>query len=283
VEERGKRMMDETCNHQCDSCEQDCEQRVKKEPLHPQSRVKKVYAIMSGKGGVGKSLVTSLLAVMANRTGYQSAILDADITGPSIPKAFGIQDQATGDEQGIYPAISQQGVYIMSTNLLLPSETDPVVWRGPMIANMVQQFWTQVVWKDVDFLFIDMPPGTGDVPLTVFQSIPVDGIIVVTSPQDLVTMVVKKAIHMANLMGVPIIGLVENMSYFTCPDCGNQHAIFGESQLEVLAKEVQIPILGKLPIHSKTAALVDQGLIEYADMEEMEALFESFCQRVNAE
>ena len=270
--------MNETCDHQCDSCEQECEQRIKKEPLHPQSRVKKVYAIMSGKGGVGKSLVTSFMAIMANRAGYQSAILDADITGPSIPKAFGIQEKAMGDEQGIYPAITQQGIYVMSTNLLLPSETDPMVWRGPMIANMVQQFWTQVVWKDVDYLFIDMPPGTGDVPLTVFQSIPVDGIIVVTTPQDLVTMVVKKAIQMANLMQVPIVGLVENMSYFTCPDCGKSHAVFGESQLHSIAEEEGLPILGKLPIDPKITALVDQGLIEYAELAEMETVFDSFMQ-----
>ena len=215
--------MSEECSHDCSSCSANCSSRDPKsfqEAPHAGSSVKKVIAVMSGKGGVGKSLVTSLLATVTQRAGYKTAILDADVTGPSIPQAFGVHEKATGDEDAIYTVNTKTGIQIMSVNLLLEDETAPVVWRGPVIAGAVKQFWTDVIWKDVDFMYVDMPPGTGDVPLTVFQSLPVDGIIVVTSPQELVGMIVEKAVKMAEMLNVPVIGLVENMSYFTCPDCG---------------------------------------------------------------
>lgn len=226
------------------------------------SRVKKVIGIVSGKGGVGKSLVTSMLAVEMSRNGYNTAILDADITGPSIPKAFGLKERAMANEQGLYPVKSQTGIDIMSINLLLENDTEPVVWRGPVIGNTVKQFWTDVIWGDVDYMFIDMPPGTGDVPLTVFQSIPVDGIIIVTSPQELVSMIVSKAVNMANMMNIPIIGLVENMSYFECTDCCKKHSIFGESHIDEIAGKYNLDVLAKLPIDPKIAASCDKGLIE---------------------
>lgn len=226
------------------------------------SSIKKVIGIVSGKGGVGKSLVTSMLAVTMNRMGYHTAILDADITGPSIPKAFGIKGKATGNEFGIFPVRSKTGIDIMSINLLLENDTDPVVWRGPMIGSVVKQFWTDVIWTDVDFMFIDMPPGTGDVPLTVFQSIAVDGIIVVTSPQELVSMIVSKAVRMAEMMDIPIIGLVENMSYFKCPDCGKEHRIYGDSHIDEIAEKHNLKVLAKLPINPKIAAACDKGMIE---------------------
>ena len=247
--------MSENCNHNCENCSENCAQRDPKsflEAPNALSSIKKVVAIMSGKGGVGKSMVTGLMAVLAQKAGLKTAILDADITGPSIPKMFGVTEKATGDENGIYPAITSTGIRVMSLNLLTARETDPVVWRGPIIAGTVKQFWTDVVWGDVDIMFVDMPPGTGDVPLTVFQSIPVDGILVVTSPQELVGMIVEKAVNMAGLMNIPIFGLIENMSYFTCPDCGKKHSIFGESHIDEIAA----------PIDPKLAAACDAGKIE---------------------
>ena len=230
--------------------------------LHEMSSVKKVIGVLSGKGGVGKSLVTSMLAVTMNRMGYHTAILDADVTGPSIPKAFGIKEKARGDEFGLFPVKTKFGIDIMSVNLLLENDTDPVVWRGPIIANTVKQFWKDVIWSDVDFMFIDMPPGTGDVPLTVFQSIPVDGIIVVTSPQELVSMIVSKAVKMAKMMNIPIIGLVENMSYFKCPDNGKDYQIFGKSHIEEIAQKHSLEVLAKIPIDPKISLACDRGTIE---------------------
>ena len=232
---------------------------------HEMSNIKNVIGVVSGKGGVGKSLVTSMLAVTMNRMGYHTAILDADVTGPSIPKAFGIREKATGSEYGLFPVKSKTGIDIMSVNLLLENDTDPVVWRGPMIGNTVKQFWTDVIWSDVDFMFIDMPPGTGDVPLTVFQSIAVDGIIIVTSPQELVSMIVSKAVKMAELMNIPIVGLVENMSYFKCPDCGKEHKIFGDSHIDEIAEKHNLKVLAKLPITPKISAACDKGMIELFD------------------
>ena len=229
---------------------------------HELSSIKKVIGIISGKGGVGKSLVTSLLAVAMNRMGYHSAILDADVTGPSIPKAFGIREKATAGSGGLFPVKSKTGIDIMSVNLLLPNDTDPVIWRGPIIGNTVKQFWTDVIWKDVDFLFIDMPPGTGDVPLTVFQSLAMDGILIVTSPQELVSMIVSKAIKMAEMMNIPILGLVENMSYFRCPDNGKDYKIFGESHIDETAKEHNLQVLAKLPVDPEISSACDKGLIE---------------------
>ena len=233
-----------------------------RENPHNLSQIKKVIGVVSGKGGVGKSLVTSLLAVTMSRLGYRTAIMDADITGPSIPKAFGITEKATANELGLYPVESKSGVQVMSLNLLLENETDPVVWRGPVIGGTVKQFWTDVIWSDVDFMFIDMPPGTGDVPLTVFQSIAVDGIVVVTSPQELVSMIVEKAVKMAKMMNIPILGLVENMSYFTCPDNGKNYQIFGESHIDEIAKGHNLPVLARLPIDPSIAAACDKGEIE---------------------
>lgn len=230
--------------------------------LHELSNVKKVIGVMSGKGGVGKSLITSMLAVMMNNRGYQTAILDADVTGPSIPKAFGITEKATGNNQGLLPVKSLNGIKIMSINLLLDNDTDPVVWRGPLLAGTVKQFWSDVIWGDIDFMFIDMPPGTGDVPLTVFQSLPVDGIIIVTSPQELVSMIVSKAVRMAGLMNIPIIGLIENMAYFKCPDCGKEYNVFGESNIEKIAQKYNLEVLARLPIDPGIAAACDNGLIE---------------------
>lgn len=259
--------MSGNCNQNCSSCSEKCSDR--KEPktdftekLNEMSRVKKVIGIVSGKGGVGKSLVSAMLAVTMNRLGYRTAILDADVTGPSIPKAFGITEKALGDGVSIFPVNAKTGIQLMSINLLLENDTDPVVWRGPIIANTVKQFWSKVIWKDIDFMFIDMPPGTGDVPLTVFQSIPVDGIIVVTSPQELVSMIVDKAVKMAEMMNIPIIGVIENMSYFRCPDNGKDYAIFGESHLEEIAEQHNLKVLAKLPIDPKIATACDKGMIE---------------------
>jgi len=226
------------------------------------SNVKKVIGIVSGKGGVGKSLITSMLAVLMNRKGYRTAVLDADITGPSIPKAFGIQQQAQGIEQGILPVVSKTGISIMSINFLLQNTTDPVVWRGPIIAGVIKQFWSDVIWGDIDFMFVDLPPGTGDAPLTIFQSLPVDGVIIVTSPQALVSMIVSKAVKMAQLMNVPILGMVENMSYLKCPDCGTRVNVFGESHIQEIAETYNIDVLAELPIDIKLPSMVDQGLVE---------------------
>ena len=220
---------------------------------------------MSGKGGVGKSLVTSLLASEMQRRGYNAAVLDADITGPSIPKAFGITEHARGTEEYLLPVTTHTGLQIMSINLILENETEPVVWRGPVIAGVVTQFWTDVLWTDVDYMFVDMPPGTGDVPLTVFQSLPIDGVVIVTTPQDLVSMIVAKAVNMAKLMNVPVLGIVENMSYYKCPDCGKEHAIFGESKVDKVAKEFGIENTARLPIDPVIAAMVDAGEVESVD------------------
>ena len=254
----------ENCNHNCSSCGSDCSERKESflEATNEFSNVKKVIGVISGKGGVGKSMVTSLLAVLMKRQGYQTAFLYADITGPSIPKAFGVKEKAKGNEAGILPNETVMGIKMMSVNLLLPDETDPVIWRGPVIAGTVKQFWTDVIWEDVDYMFVDMPPGTGDVPLTVFQSLPVDGIIIVTSPQELVSMIVGKAVKMAKRMNIPILGLVENMSYAVCPDCGKELKIFGESHLDEIAKEYEIEHTAKLPIDSKLSAAMDKGSIE---------------------
>ncbi len=254
------------CTHDCSTCSQNCASRQQPESLvekpHQLSNIKKVIGVVSGKGGVGKSLVTSLLAVTMQRRGFKSAILDADITGPSIPKSFGIKEKAMGTENGILPCKTKTGVEIMSVNLLLENDTDPVVWRGPVIAGAVKQFWTDVIWNDVDFMFVDMPPGTGDVPLTVFQSLPVDGIVIVASPQELVGMIVEKAVKMANLMNIPIIALAENMAYFVCNDCGKKHFIFGESHIEEVAKAHNVDIVSQIPINNKLAAAVDAGAVE---------------------
>ena len=254
------------CTHDCASCGENCGERQEPQSLlkehNPAAKVGKVYGIVSGKGGVGKSMVTSQLAVTMRRRGYDVGILDADITGPSIPKAFGVHGQAVGNEQGLFPMESRTGIQIMSTNLLLPNETDPVIWRGPVIAGAVKQFWTDVIWGELDYLFVDMPPGTGDVPLTVFQSLPVDGIIVVTSPQDLVSMIVTKAVKMAEMMKIPVLGLVENYSYFKCPDCGKEHSIFGQSRIDKVAGELGLRVLARLPIDPGVAAACDAGRIE---------------------
>lgn len=262
--------MSENCSHDCSSCGENCSEREQEQNsfaanLNELSSVKKVIGVISGKGGVGKSLVTSLLSVLLNRKGYKSAVLDADITGPSIPKSFGITKKAQGTEQGILPVVTKTGIQLMSINLLLENDTDPVIWRGPILAGTVKQFWSDVIWKDVDYMFVDMPPGTGDVPLTVFQSLPVDGIVIVTSPQELVGMIVKKAMNMAKMMNVPVLGIVENMSYFICPDCKTKHNIFGTSEVEGIAAEFGIDTLSKIPIDPKLATAVDRGMIELFD------------------
>lgn len=254
------------CTHDCSSCGADCPSRKQQsllEPQNPMSNVKKVIGVVSGKGGVGKSLVTSMLSVLSNRKGYKTAILDADITGPSIPKAFGLKEQAPAlDEHSILPVRTAKGIKVMSINLLLDDETSPVVWRGPIIAGVVKQFWTDVIWDDVDYMFVDMPPGTGDVPLTVFQSLPLDGIVIVTSPQELVSMVVEKAVNMAKMMNVPILGLVENMSCYVCPDCGKEIPVFGVSKADETAKRFGIENVARIPINLELASQCDKGLIE---------------------
>lgn len=255
--------MSEACTHDCSNCHADCSSRAPQhEPPHAKSHIKKVIGVVSGKGGVGKSMTSAMMAVSMRRKGYKVGVLDADITGPSIPKLFGVHGPAMGTEDGINPVESHTGIKIMSINLLLEDEEAPVVWRGPVIAGAVKQFWQEVIWDDVDFLFVDMPPGTGDVPLTVFQSIPVDGIIVVTSPQELVSMIVEKTVKMAEMMDIPVIGIVENMSYAQCPDCGKKINIFGESKLDKVAEEYNLKVLGRLPIDPKLAAACDKGAIE---------------------
>ena len=259
--------MSENCNPQnCSSCPSagNCNSQPKSmlEEPNKMSNIGKVIGVVSGKGGVGKTLVSSLLAVSMKRLGKNVGILDADITGPSVPKAFGVHDKADACEFGIIPVKSKLGIDVMSVNLLLENESDPVVWRGPVIAGVVKQLWTDVIWKDIDYLFVDMPPGTGDVPLTVFQSLPVDGIVIVTSPQELVSMIVEKAVKMAKLMNIPIIGIIENMSYFECPDCGKRHNIYGESHIEEIAAQYNIPVLAKLPICTELAKQCDQGTVE---------------------
>lgn len=264
------------CSYDCSACSSDCSSRAKTsfvKPLHKKSKVKRVVAVASGKGGVGKSLVTSLLAVRSAARGYRTAVLDADITGPSIPKCFGVSDRARGSEGEIYPVLSRAGVRLISMNNLLEHDDDPVVWRGTLIAGAAVQFWTDVVWDNIDVMFIDMPPGTGDVPLSVFQSIPLSGIVVVTTPQDLVEMIVKKAVNMAKMMNVPVLGLAENMSYFTCPDCGKRHEIFGASKAEELCSRYSIPAFARLPIDPAVARLADAGEIEKADTDALSAIF----------
>lgn len=251
------------CSHDCSTCSSKCSNPESLiEAPNEMSSIKKVIAVISGKGGVGKSMTTSLLSVLSQRRGHKTAILDADITGPSVPKMFGLKEKALGSELGIIPATTKTGIDVISVNLLLENESDPVVWRGPVIAGTVKQFWTDVIWSDIDYMFIDMPPGTGDVPLTVFQSVPVDGIIVVTSPQQLVSMVVEKAVKMAEMMNIPILGIIENYSYFKCPDCGKEIKIYGESHIDDIASAHKFEVLGKLPVDPEMASLADRGLAE---------------------
>lgn len=261
--------MAENCDHNCSGCGKSCESRDMRAKLHERSKVKKVIGIVSGKGGVGKSLVTSLLACKMNKEGFKSAILDADITGPSIPESFGmgnVRAEAIEGQDALKPVTTDSGIQLMSMNFLLENENDPVIWRGPVIAGAVKQFWSDVVWNDVDYMFVDMPPGTGDVPLTVFQSLPVDGIIIVSSPQQLVRVIVEKAVKMANMMNVPVLGLVENMSYVKCPDCGCEISVFGKSNIEKIADTFGIPVLARIPMEESTAAYVDSGDIESLDL-----------------
>lgn len=268
------------CTHDCSSCGSNCPSRDKQsflKPLHERASVKRVIAVASGKGGVGKSLVTALLAAQANKSGKRVAVLDADITGPSIPKMFGVHERARGTEGEIYPVYSESGIQLMSMNALLEHEDDPVVWRGSLIAGAATQFWTDVVWDDVDIMFIDMPPGTGDVPLTVFQSIPLSGIVIVTTPQDLVEMIVKKAVNMANMMNVPVLGIVENMSYYTCPHCGEKVELFGSSKVAALGLEYGIPSTARIPVDPTFARLADAGKIEEADSEALAAVTEQIA------
>lgn len=268
--------MSEECSNSCESCDNECTSRKEnlKEKCNEFSNIKKVYAVVSGKGGVGKSLVTTLMSVLSKRAGNSTAILDADVTGPSIPKSFGISTKVYGSEQGIIPGESYTGIKVMSVNLLLQNETDPVIWRGPIISNTVKQFWNEVFWGDVDYMFVDMPPGTGDVPLTVFQSIPVDGIIIVTSPQELVSMIVEKAVKMAEMMNVPVVGIVENMSYFKCPDCGNKHYIFGESHINIIAEKYNIKNIAKIPMNPELSRLSDLGKIEEFEGDWLDSMLE---------
>ena len=261
--------MSENCTHDCGSCTANCASREGAPDFsvkaNAHSRVKKVIGVVSGKGGVGKSMVTSLMSVILRRRGLNTAILDADITGPSIPRAFGVRGQLMASDEGIYPANSTTGIKMVSLNLLLDNETDPVVWRGPVIAGTVKQFWSDVMWEDVDYMFVDMPPGTGDVPLTVFQSLPVDGILIVTSPQELVGMIVEKAMHMAQMMNIPVLGIVENMAYFQCDECGKRHYIFGKSHLEDIAARNGIGLTAQMPLDPALAAACDAGRIEMFD------------------
>ena len=270
--------MSEECTHDCSTCSANCSERKPEsflKALNPYSKVRKVIAVVSGKGGVGKSLVTGMLASEMQRRGHRCAVLDADITGPSIPKSFGITQHATGTEEYLIPVTTYSGMQIMSINLILESETEPVVWRGPVIAGAVTQFWTDVVWTDVDYMFVDMPPGTGDVPLTVFQSLPIDGVIIVTTPQDLVSMIVSKAVNMASMMNVPVLGMVENMSYYVCPDCGKQHEIFGKSRAQEVAAAFGIPHVAKIPIDPVITAMVDAGEVEHISGEYISGLVDS--------
>lgn len=266
------------CSHDCSSCGQTCGERTEPQsflkPVNAQSSIKKVIAVVSGKGGVGKSAVTCTLAAAMAKRGRKVGVLDADITGPSVPQAFNIHQRALGSEEGILPAVTEGGVKLMSLNLLIERETDPVVWRGPVIAGAVEQFWTDVVWGELDYLFVDMPPGTGDVPLTVFQSLPVDGVVVVTAPQALVGMIVTKAVRMAEMMDVPVLGLVENYSYFRCPDCGGEHPVFGESTIDALGRALSLPVLAKLAIDPALAQAVDQGRIEQYENNPMDKVAE---------
>lgn len=267
------------CNHNCESCSSNCGERTQPQsflkPMNKYSNIKKVIGIVSGKGGVGKSLVSCLLAAKCQAAGLKVGILDADVTGPSVPKSFGIKSRAMQDDKGLLPTVTKTGVKMMSINLLLEDENQPVVWRGPVISGVIQQFWTDVNWGELDYLFVDMPPGTGDVALTVFQSLPVDGIVIVSTPQDLVKMIVNKAFNMAKMMNVPVLGLVENMSYYTCPDCGKKINIFGESQIDETAKELGVSVLAKLPINPQTAQMVDKGAVEDIECPELDSFVNS--------
>ncbi len=261
------------CNHDCSNCSSKCDEEKKSllAEMNKSSKIKRVIGVVSGKGGVGKSLVTSMLAVTMQRRGHKTAILDADITGPSIPKAFGLRTGCVeGNELGMFPPATKTGIEVMSVNLLMDDEEKPVVWRGPVIAGTVKQFWSDVVWNDVDYMFVDMPPGTGDVPLTVFQSLPLDGIIIVSSPQELVSMIVSKAINMAELMNIKVLGLIENYSYIKCPDCGKEIKLYGESHIEKTAKEKGTEVLAKLPVDPELASLCDKGLIELFEKDYLE-------------
>lgn len=273
--------MSENCSHDCSSCSANCASRnpgeMPKDKPHLRSRIKHVIGVVSGKGGVGKSFVTGLLAAEMTRRGYSCGVLDADITGPSAPKMFGIHERATGDQDGIYPVSSQGGVQVMSLNLLLENETDPVIWRGALITGTVKQFWTDVIWQDVDYLFIDMPPGTGDVTLTVFQSLPVDGIVIVSSPQELVQMIVGKAVKMAKMMNVPVLGLVENMSYLKCPDCGKEIELFGPGRAAEMGKAFDLSPVVRLPLNPTAARAADEGRIEFVREEALNPLAEKLA------
>ena len=274
--------MSEECTHNCSTCSAGCaskEQQSLKEQPHALSSVKHIIAVVSGKGGVGKSLVTSMLAVNMQRLGYKTAILDADVTGPSIPKAFGLKGGVDGDDHGMIPPTTTSGIDIMSVNLMLEDETKPVVWRGPVIAGAVKQFWTDTIWHDIDYMFIDCPPGTGDVPLTVFQAIPIDGIVIVSSPQELVSMIVAKAANMAQMMNIPVYGLVENMSYVKCPDCGKEIKVFGESHIDKIAEDFGYDLLARIPMDPKLTALVDKGWIEMMDNDYLESAAEVLVNR----
>ena len=274
--------MSEACNGNCSSCGSNCGSAQQPESLlaqaNPHSNVKKVIAVVSGKGGVGKSTVTAMLAMAMQQRGRKVGILDADITGPSMAKAFNVHACSGASEEGLYPALTENGTQVMSINLLLDNETDPVLWRGPIVAGTVKQFWSEVIWEDVDYLFVDMPPGTGDVPLTVFQSLPVDGVIIVTSPQQLVSMIVAKAVNMANMMQIPVLGLVENYSYFQCPDCGKQHEIFGKSHIDEIALQYHLPVLARLPIGPSVAQKMDDGAAEQLPTADLQAAVETILQ-----
>ena len=263
------------CSHDCSSCAQNCGERKEPQsflkPMNKASHIKKVIGVVSGKGGVGKSLVTCLLASACAKAGLKVGVLDADITGPSVPKSFGVSQRAKQASEFLLPNITKTGIKVMSINMLLESEESPVVWRGPVISGVVEQFWTEVRWGELDYLFVDMPPGTGDVALTVFQSLPVDGIVIVSTPQDLVKMIVNKAFNMAKLMHIPVLGVVENMSYFVCPDCGKKHELFGRSKIDETAGELGIPVLAKLPIDPKINRMVDEGRVEEAHLSELDA------------
>lgn len=270
------------CTHDCSSCSQNCGDRKPQslqKPMNKYSNIKNVIGVVSGKGGVGKSLVACMLASACAKAGLKVGVLDADITGPSVPKSFGVHSKALQDDECLLPYTTESGIKIMSINMMLADENSPVVWRGPVISGVVEQFWTDVRWGELDYLFVDMPPGTGDVALTVFQSLPVSGIVIVSTPQDLVKMIVNKAVNMAKMMNVPVLGLVENMSYFVCPDCGKKHAVFGESQIDETAKELGLPVLAKLPIDPKINRLVDEGKIEEVNTDALSDFVEALLQK----
>ena len=271
------------CNHDCENCSiaENCSSKIVKAKLNDRSKIKKIIGVLSGKGGVGKSYVTSLLAVYLNRQGYKVGIMDADITGPSIPKAFGIKDKAVGEDGLIYPLLSQGGIKIMSANCLLENDSDPIVWRGPLLGGLIKQFYEDVLWEELDYLLIDMPPGTGDVALTIFQQLPVDDLIIITSPQDLVSLIVTKAIKMANMMNIHVLGVVENMSYYVCPDCGKKIEIFGHSKVEEFSKELNFDVLAKLPLSSKNTALMDKGEIEKISLPELQPAIKAIIEGSN--